>query len=118
MTEIPREVPRDSTEISRMSVHEFRHLGFLQEVNRQLLHPCGLALEVIVDAGGNERFGEIWDYRDDPEGILFLQAPDAEKAARVAEEADCHAAFRQAMLEGHVIQPIGVPAPSDVVDPT
>lgn len=29
-----------------MPAEEFRELGFLQEVNRRLLHPCGLALQI------------------------------------------------------------------------
>lgn len=57
--------------IKRMSVTEFRRLGFLQEVNRLLLHPCGLALEVVVDEDGIERFGGVWDYRHDPVGVEF-----------------------------------------------
>lgn len=33
-------------DVNRMSVHEFRAFGYLQEVNRKFLHPLGLALEV------------------------------------------------------------------------
>jgi hypothetical protein len=56
--------------IKRMPVGMFRELGLLQEVNRLFLHPRGLALEVVVDEDG-ERFGGIWDYREDPEGMAF-----------------------------------------------
>ena len=59
--------------MKRMSVKEFRKTGLLQEVNRRFLHPLGLALEVIVEDNGNERFGEIWDCRYDPEGIRFAK---------------------------------------------
>lgn len=46
--------------------------GLLFEINRQILHPFGLALEVIIDdKTGNVKLGQIWDYRDDPEGMLF-----------------------------------------------
>lgn len=31
----------------RMAISEFRDGGYLQEVNRRLLHPLGLALEVV-----------------------------------------------------------------------
>jgi len=55
----------------RMSVSEFRKLGYLQELNRQFLHPLGLALEVVIEGGGSERFGGVWDYREDPEGVLY-----------------------------------------------
>lgn len=33
-------------QIRYMDIEEFRDFGFLQEVNRQVLHPAGLALEV------------------------------------------------------------------------
>jgi len=62
-------------QVKRMSVKEFRDLGYLQELNRQFLHPLGLALEYIVDVDkdGNETgtpsFGEIWDCREG--GIEF-----------------------------------------------
>ncbi len=59
-------------EIKRMDVKTFRELGYLQELNRQFLHPLGLALEVVIDDDtGNESFGGVWDYRDDPEGITY-----------------------------------------------
>lgn len=57
--------------MKKMSVNEFREIGLLQEVNRLLLHPMGLALEVVVDGDGLMRFGEIQDVRDDPEGMIF-----------------------------------------------
>jgi len=58
--------------IKKMSVKEFREKGYLQELNRQFLHPLGLALEVIInDETKDEHFGGIWDYRDDPEGMIY-----------------------------------------------
>jgi hypothetical protein len=57
-----------------MDIKEFRDLGLLQEINRLFLHPMGLALEVRIGADGVERLGGIWDYRDDPEGILFPES--------------------------------------------
>jgi len=49
--------------------------GLLFEINRQILNPLGLALEVdvITDKTGAVEtvFGKVWDYRDDPEGILM-----------------------------------------------
>lgn len=89
-----------------MSVKEFRELGYLQEVNRRQLHPLGLALEVIVEEDGTERFGMVWDYRDDPEGIHYGPGMiDQNKAIRIHEEfADRHQA-RMAKL-GYYIQPL------------
>ena len=57
--------------IKRMGIDEFRRLGYLQELNRQFLHPLGLALEIITSDGGTEKLGGIWDYREDPEGIYY-----------------------------------------------
>lgn len=52
--------------------------GLLFEINRKILHPLGLALEVrreTDDETGELKevtgFGGLWDYRDDPEGVLF-----------------------------------------------
>jgi len=54
-----------------MDVREFVASGLLFEVNRTVLHPLGLALEVKVEDDGSMEFGGIWDCRDDSEGILF-----------------------------------------------
>lgn len=85
----PAEVRSD---ISVMEVEEFMKVGLLQELNRQFLHPRGLAMEVREDEGPNGgkfySFGRIWDYRSDPEGVVFgegvLDTPEARsKAERV-----------------------------------
>jgi len=69
-----------SKEIKRIDIKEFREKGFLQEVNRQFLHPMGLALEVVKDENGDEKIGGIWDYRNDPEGIIFdLENSDSDR---------------------------------------
>lgn len=62
-----------SEEIKRMDIKEFRELGFIQEINRRVLHPCGLALEVIIDEEGNETLGGVWDYREEPEGMRYSE---------------------------------------------
>lgn len=54
-----------------MTIQEFVDRGFLFEVNRRVLHPFGLALEVTKDEDGNMSFGGVWDCQDDPEGIIF-----------------------------------------------
>lgn len=48
-----------------------RDAGLLFEINRKILHPLGLALEIVINDDGTEAFGEIWDSRDDPEGIIY-----------------------------------------------
>ena len=99
--------------MKKMSVEEFRSLGFLQEVNRQFLHPRGLALEVIIDDKGKESFGEVRDSRNDPEGIYYdLKNSDNErvnvfkgKAEIVEEEKLKHVDARVSLL-GSEIEPI------------
>jgi hypothetical protein len=74
-------------EIKTMSVKEFREQGYLQELNRRILHPLGLALEVVQQGNHQEYFGRIWDYRDDPEGIVFDEGMiDAAKTDAVEDE--------------------------------
>ena len=59
-------------EIKRIDIKEFREKGYLQEVNRRLLHPLGLALEVAIDPiTKEEKVNGIWDYRNDPEGLIY-----------------------------------------------
>jgi hypothetical protein len=111
---------------NRMSVHQFRERGYLHEVNRLVLHPLGLALEVILeecpfcgereensddcgmcsDSGLVERLGAIWDFRDHPEGIYYgedLLSP--EKAQAVYDETVARRDERVAAL-GYLIQPV------------
>ena len=44
--------------------------GLLFEINLEILHPLGLALEVTTNEKTMSISG-LWDYRDDPEGIAF-----------------------------------------------
>lgn len=89
-----------------MSVKTFREFGFLHEVNRLFLHPLGLAIEVAIDDKTEvERFGAVWDYRDDPEGMLFADDTlNVEKIDRVRAFADEKHAERLKLL-GYVVQP-------------
>lgn len=124
--------------IEYISIEEFREQGFLQEVNRKVLHPCGLALEVRTGPGGVElseeeinllrviatdmvaadtwaflrdiadraanspdRLGRVWDYRTDPEGMVYGEGyPTVEKAEAVAAEAEKHKEARLKMFGG------------------
>ena len=45
--------------------------GLLYSINLTLLHPLGMAMEIKFNDDGTKEFGGIWDYRDDPEGLLF-----------------------------------------------
>lgn len=85
--------------IRNMNIEEFRDFGFLQELNRQFLHPLGLALEAVVDENGNWTLGRVWDYRDDPEGIVFAdEMIDPEKRERVEQLRKEKAESRKAAL--------------------
>lgn len=89
-----------------MSVADFRAEGFLQEVNRQFLHPLGLALEVVVHEDGTEALGGIWDCREDPEGVLFGDGLiDDAKVRAVAAERDRHRAARLDLIGAEVQAP-------------
>lgn len=57
--------------MKKMSAGEFRDEGFLQELNRQFLHPLGLALEVIIGEDGSAVFGGVWNCSTDDEGMIF-----------------------------------------------
>lgn len=89
-----------------MSVQQFRQLGYVQELNRQFLHPLGLAIEVVVAEDGSESFGEVWDYRDDPEGMVFGPGLiDPVKAERIEWEGKLKG-FTRALRLGYIIQPL------------
>lgn len=92
--------------IKKMTVAEFRELGYLQELNRKFLHPLGLALEVRLSPDGHERFSnEVWDYRDDPEGLIYgPDIIDVEKAQRIHNESVVKQHTRMQRL-GFIIQP-------------
>ena len=70
----------------RLSAKAFADAGYLQEANRLFFHPLGLALRVTVVLGG-EDFVDVVDFRDDPEGVAFMEdAIDREKVRRVNAE--------------------------------
>lgn len=73
-----------SSDIKKMDIKEFREFGLLQEINRTFLHPLGLAIEIKINDDGSEELGGVWDYRDDPEGIVFGENMiDPDKIKRV-----------------------------------
>jgi hypothetical protein len=57
--------------MKKMSIKEFTRLGYLQELNRQFLHPLGLALMVSTTVDDDKILGGIIDARDDLEGFIY-----------------------------------------------
>ena len=89
-----------------MDLNEFRNLGLLQEINRQILHPRGLALEMLAEKDGTiTGFGRVWDHRDDPNGVVFADAPDPKKTETVAGMVKSRPRLAQF---GWITQPPGV----------
>lgn len=95
------------TNVKYIDIKEFRERGYLQEANRWFFHPLGLALEVTTHEDGTESLSGVWDYRDDPEGIIYSvdYGPDEEKAAYIFREWNQRAENRQRLL-GFMVQPI------------
>lgn len=96
-----------------MDLKEFRDRGYLMELNRQFLHPLGLALE--MDDGGETGkviLTGIRDSRDDPEGMIFsedmIDIEDAFKASRIEDERRQKEWVRRKSL-GYDIQPLDSP---------
>ena len=68
-----------------MDLEEFVGEGYLQELNRQFLHPLGLALVLTVHDDGTHELSGIWDAREDPEGMNFgLDVMSFEKYETIA----------------------------------
>lgn len=88
-----------------MNAAELQDSGLLQEINRRLLHPLGLAMYVERDGQGRVTWGGVYDWSDDPEGVRF---GDDVALAPAAEAFDALWAKRtrprKAAL-GYVVQP-------------
>lgn len=79
------------SDIRWMDLNEFLNEGFLQEANRLFFHPLGLALAVTCDEAGKVTgITGLWDYRDDPEGMIFGEGVNVEKAQKVDAERHRH----------------------------
>jgi hypothetical protein len=99
-----------SDDIKYMDLKEFVEDGYLQEANRLFFHPLGLALSVSVDDDtGETTLHEIWDYREDPEGMMFggpdHYGLDSDKSKIVSDERARHVDARLKLF-GQMIQPL------------
>lgn len=93
------------SDVKKMSIKEFRELGYMQEINRHFLHPLGLALESTIAEDGTETIKAVWDCRDQEEGLLYdptLLSP--EKTEYVYNQRKDRLGKRLSIL-GFVIQP-------------
>lgn len=103
-----------------MPLGEFITSGCLQEINRQLLHPRGLAMAVHFDADTNpdeseadKWFVSIIDSRHDPDGFVMVPSEhqSAEdmwtKEANFIELLPREKKARRMSLMGAVVQPAG-----------
>jgi len=54
-----------------ISIKEARELGIIHEINRRLLHPVGLALEVGLTDDNEFHITGIQDWRNDAEGVFY-----------------------------------------------
>jgi len=81
--------------------------GLLFEINRLLLHPIGLALQVELDDNGKVRpLRNIQDFRDEPEGLIFPEEAviaGQEKLATFMQTVKKPLTIREKML-GFVVQ--------------
>lgn len=94
--------------------------GLLLEINRKVLHPLGLALEVEVNSKGQIGFGKLWDCREDPEGLIYDDESFNvawEKRSKFMEEfGDAQLSRRNEKL-GFIVQEMAVKLAVDVPDP-
>lgn len=113
LLERPEPTVDESGQPKRMPIKEFVELGFLQEANRQFFHRHGLALEARFDTEKPDEpwvLSGVWDYRDDPEGVLYADLSDSEshtKSLHVQRQKDKHDKARLDLLGGLTVQPIG-----------
>jgi len=95
--------------MASMSLKEFVDCGLLQEINRQFLHPMGLALSVAYEDGSDtpNGFSGIWDYRDDPEGLIFSDDNPDFTAAKAKKALEMFNTKREARMRnlGYHVQP-------------
>lgn len=93
--------------------------GLLFEINRLLLHPLGLALQVELDEQGKIKpLRSIQDFRDDPIGLIFpdeAMVAGQEKLASFIQSVKKPLTIREKML-GYIVQGTPNTYNSQIVD--
>ena len=81
--------------------------GLLWAINRELLHPLGLALAIGIDDAGKATLAGVWDGREDPEGILYADPTDgAAKLAKYMADLGNEALASREKALGFRVQPL------------
>lgn len=97
-------------ERKRITAKEIREMGLLWKINRDILHPLGLALETLCHDDGTETFGGVWDLREeDSEGFEYgndLNQQGFEKYQRYMEAEGRERYIKRERLLGYVEQPL------------
>lgn len=89
-------------EDDHMPVQQFRDEGYLQEVNRMVLHPVGLALSADLVSGTLR----VWDDRSDPGGTIYDPALDLEPKARMVGREFANRVDERYTRHGWIVQPV------------
>lgn len=83
--------------------------GLLAEINRLVLHPRGLALAVLEESTGEVEFlNDLYDHRDDPEGMMMGQELLQEIRDKLESAPPIHEA-RKKLFPPDGIEPLGDP---------
>lgn len=99
------------TEMATLNPQQLLDWGIIQEINRRLLHPRGLALYVDTElVDGRVKMGVWPDPSNDPEGWIFEFASMSEETlVRHRAKVDAFDALLKPQREavvGYVIEPI------------
>lgn len=113
-----------ANDLKFLSVDFLLQSGLLFEINRTVLHPLGLALEVQMDPEKGATIERLWDCRDDEEGLIyekgtFIHGATKYGAYMTTQGAKAIVARKKAL--GYVVQtaqdlPEGDPDPIEVPD--
>jgi len=88
----------------KMTIKEFKKKGYLQELNRNYLHPRGLHLRT-ENLEGEGLILVPYDYTDDPDGLLYKQELSKEAEEKCNQLLEGKAQNRLDKFQ-FVIQPI------------
>jgi hypothetical protein len=90
-----------------ISVKNLRECGLLYKINREVLHPLGLALSIDVADDGTESFGDIL-LADDADGWIYNDESMDEGCKKLSEYMSAQGKDRiKSRLNslGYIIQP-------------